>query len=1189
VSAVDAFTVGGTASGAFTPSYNNLPAAIPLVVTDEQQTITLTGATNSTAQILFGGVSGSVSGNTSLTLNSSLSAASIQAYLRTIPALSATQGNVLVTPAAQTGTAQPYTVTFRGTLSGIDVPQLTVNPSSGATFQEIVKGSAPTTAQFTASLNTIPALNGNVTVTQSGNASPGPIVYSISFRNGLSQQAVAQVVTTPTNPVYTGNTTVGSATVSGLIQTLGLAVGMTVTGAGIPAGTTIRSITAATATTPGSVTLSSNATATASSVVLTFTGGVTATNAAQVGITANAGGTLQFTFDGTPATGPALEVASVETLTVAAPPTRTGNVISGNTTVAGLFANNRNGTLTAGSTTISGLSVNTGTAPALVVGMAVAGPGIPAGAKIVTITPNTTITIDKPATLSGTQALTFGSNSNNLAVGMLVSGTGIVPGTTIASIPSGNASIVLSQAPTATVPGDDLTFTGGIVYLSFDGGATLSAAVPVTPGATANNKTAIENALNGITVPNAQGVNTVLSNAVPGGNFYVDGNGDTFNVTFYGSLSGAPEIVSTFLGTIRTGTTATSGSPNITGLSQTSDLTVGMPVFGANIPAGATITQINNSTSITISANPTSAGLQTLTFSPTSSSTTAGGVVSATTAGGNLPPATAPQARTGNITADPSHLTNINIITNLSSTSDLTVGNTVTGTGIPAGTRIAAIINSSTIAISNNATAANGVSVSFGDNSVQSSLLTIPALTPLGSNLQVSLTGSTYNITVPSSDAQFDALTTGELSTAASVASNVIGVPGSPTAAQVEAAMATIPGLAGNVKAFGPGGGPFEIVFTNGNAGELAPLMTTSALGGLTATVTNDQFATIANNTVQRLSFNTTNGNAVITPGTSTFVLTMPIGSGSIFTDPIAYSNDPDTLASTMQVALNKLFAQGEQNSGGAASISTTGGPGGSTLGNIVVTPITQTEYNINFQGLLANANMPALTITISNSGPSRAGTTATGSNTITNLSTTSDLAVGLIVAGTGIPAGSTITAITSPTTITISANATANGSPTLTFTSNVAANGTTGATSTLNRIYQGAGNTVQVMDFSGSSNNAPFDLIFDGIATNTVTTWRTDSNNGFTADGLANFITATGISALGGNITVVGPRSSSPAVDGPYFIIFNNQLAGTAVPLIGSSNNNNNSVFVGPSVNSITRALALIAAPPLWPARTAP
>ncbi len=64
-----------------------------------------------------------------------------------------------------------------------------------------------------------------------------------------------------------------------------------------------------------------------------------------------------------------------------------------------------------------------------------------------------------------------------------------------------------------------------------------------------------------------------------------------------------------------------------------------------------------------------------------------------------------------------------------------------------------------------------------------------------------------------------------------------------------------------------------------------------------------------------------------------------------------------------------------------------------------------------------------------------RVGTTTSGSPTVTGLSSTSDLAAGFQVTGSGVPTGATITAIPSGSSITLSANATASGAPSLTFT----------------------------------------------------------------------------------------------------------------------------------------------------------
>ncbi len=58
--------------------------------------------------------------------------------------------------------------------------------------------------------------------------------------------------------------------------------------------------------------------------------------------------------------------------------------------------------------------------------------------------------------------------------------------------------------------------------------------------------------------------------------------------------------------------TLTSGSPTITGFSDTSKMSAGMLVSGTGIPAGATVVSVDSATQITISANATASGSNTL-------------------------------------------------------------------------------------------------------------------------------------------------------------------------------------------------------------------------------------------------------------------------------------------------------------------------------------------------------------------------------------------------------------------------------------------------------------------------------------------------------------------------------------------------------------------------------------------------
>lgn len=63
-----------------------------------------------------------------------------------------------------------------------------------------------------------------------------------------------------------------------------------------------------------------------------------------------------------------------------------------------------------------------------------------------------------------------------------------------------------------------------------------------------------------------------------------------------------------------------------------------------------------------------------------------------------------------------------------------------------------------------------------------------------------------------------------------------------------------------------------------------------------------------------------------------------------------------------------------------------------------------------------------------------QSGTVTSGTTAVSALTDTTNLAVGMYVTGTGIPANTTISAIGSTTTLTLSANATTSGARTLTF-----------------------------------------------------------------------------------------------------------------------------------------------------------
>jgi fibronectin-binding autotransporter adhesin len=121
-----------------------------------------------------------------------------------------------------------------------------------------------------------------------------------------------------------------------------------------------------------------------------------------------------------------------------------------------------------------------------------------------------------------------------------------------------------------------------------------------------------------------------------------------------------------------------------------------------------------------------------------------------------------------------------------------------------------------------------------------------------------------------------------------------------------------------------------------------------------------------------------------------------------------------------------------------------------------------------------SSANLTVSSVLSNNVREARIGTTTSGSNSITGLTSTSDLAVGMLITGTGIPANATITAINSATQITISGNATATGTPSLSPV------GVTSLTKT------GAGTVL----LSGANNYTGTTRVFEG-------TLRVTGNNG--------------------------------------------------------------------------------------------
>src|SRR5262249_43841886 len=154
-------------------------------------------------------------------------------------------------------------------------------------------------------------------------------------------------------------------------------------------------------------------------------------------------------------------------------------------------------------------------------------------------------------------------------------------------------------------------------------------------------------------------------------------------------------------------------SPVVTGLSSTANLVVGESVTGTGIPAGATISAINSSTQITLSQNATprrSRHLSVTSPRVTRLSSQTNLLARQAVTGAGIPAGTIMSAINSStqITLSQSATTSGSstvtftspVVTGLSSTANLLVGEPVTGTGIPAGATISTIDSSTQVTLS---------------------------------------------------------------------------------------------------------------------------------------------------------------------------------------------------------------------------------------------------------------------------------------------------------------------------------------------------------------------------------------------------------------------------------------------------------------------------------------------------------
>ncbi len=339
-------------------------------------------------------------------------------------------------------------------------------------------------------------------------------------------------------------------------------------------------------------------------------------------------------------------------------------------------------------------------------------------------------TVLSGVTSTGSSTITGLSSTSNLSDGMAVTGTDLTGG-----------PYVIQSIPSAT----SITLNTG-AGITGDSNASLTFAPPLLSDGTFNAATAVNTTNNTITLNGNSGLqtgdtvtylpgsgNTAIGNLGSSRQYSVIADPTTPKVLSLGATFGTP--------TVLTGVT-TANNADITGLASTSSLTVGATVTGKDLTgASYTIQNILSPTSIELStatgvnADPNAS----LTFSTPAVNTATGTIHFAAPDNfqtGDQVVYEAPAGTTVSLTGVTA--AGNSTITGLSSTSNLSVGMTVTGTNLTGGSYVIASILSPTSISLNTGT---GVTA----NASASLSFSTPAMgTPVGGLVN----GQTYVVNV---------------------------------------------------------------------------------------------------------------------------------------------------------------------------------------------------------------------------------------------------------------------------------------------------------------------------------------------------------------------------------------------------------------------------------------------------------
>ena len=564
-----------------------------------------------------------------------------------------------------------------------------------------------------------------------------------------------------------------------------------------------------------------------------------------------------------------------------------------------------------------------------------------------------------------------------------------------------------------------------------------------------------------------------------------------------------PGMTVTGAGTVNiaSGATASGTGTQIIPMANTTGLVIGQTVTGTNVPANSVITSIAAGTSVTINNSITTsiAAATALTFANFSlipAGTTVQSVSGTTvTLSANVPNgSTSLPLVVSPVAAHTQTVTNTsgtNTLTFASLPSGLAVGQTVTGTGVQANSFVTAI-SGNTATLSQTTTAAVA-SATFAAS------FTTPATNVIGTNT-LTLTNAT-------------GLVVGETIAGTGVPANayITAISGStvtmsaPSTAAVTSASFSVPAAASQITATVSGSTtvtvPSSLGFFIGQPVQGAGI----PQGATVASIVDATHVTLSN-------------APTVTGTANAYYGIAPVGLTAV-------ANVPNT-STSITVASAAGIVPGMSVTGAGIPLGTVVGSVAGTTVNLVnsstgaaaTTTAANTQNNLVFGAPIASYV------------PSQSQTGSTnGTTTISGLSSTAGLAVGMQIFGTGIPNGATVATIASGTSITISAAATGSvAGNSLTFAAPLStfSNSYTGSTV----VNQG---TLQIGGTGGPLGqiNVPGDLILN--------------------NGNATQSTANGSIASVSNVTINGAGTLTLTGNNTLATITFNGIGGTATPTV--------------------------------------